>query len=414
MELDTNIKVIEEDFREGKFIKCESDILKLLEIAKNNKRLLNLLSLTYFQLGKTDDAINIMSDLIDKNPLFYEGLVNLGFFKFKLRELKQAEENFRKALSINNEQIEAKTGLCNVMLLSNEDGKRNSEIEKLILEVLQKEPLNIPFRQIAGRFYKSQGQWDVAIKFLERVLTNELIYDLFECIYEVNNQKELQDFIKFCNKTYSSDKRMASLTDFACDQNEILNPYNFCPQSLNFIKEYEIFNKNKKDTILFSSDKELKNNEEKIIYNDLNYSALKYDDKLLKENDEIDIKESFNNLVVKYIAENSTRNIDMFDKFPKKCEVGIKKINCDMDFERNYMPWISAFFLNPKENKEKLNIKFNYIIDGLSVKKKKIREKSFKLSNNKLLIFPSFVSFEIINKEANLDFYQLNIYGKDK
>ena len=124
MELDTNIKVIEEDFREGKFIKCESDILKLLEIAKNNKRLLNLLSLTYFQLGKTDDAINIMSDLIDKNPLFYEGLVNLGFFKFKLRELKQAEENFRKALSINNEQIEAKTGLCNVMLLSNEDGKR--------------------------------------------------------------------------------------------------------------------------------------------------------------------------------------------------------------------------------------------------------------------------------------------------
>ena len=85
-----------------------------------------------------------------------------------------------------------------------------------------------------------------------------------------------------------------------------------------------------------------------------------------------------------------------------------------MDFERNYVPWISAFFLNPKENKEKLNIKFNYIIDGLSVKKKKIREKSFKLSNNKLLIFPSFVSFEIINKEANLDFYQLNIYGKDK
>ena len=48
------------------------------------------------------------------------------------------------------------------------------------------------------------------------------------------------------------------------------------------------------------------------------------------------------------------------------------------------------------------------------MKKKKIREKSFKLSNNKLLIFPSFVSFEIINKEANLDFYQLNIYGKDK
>ena len=102
MELDTNIKVIEENFREGKFINCESDILKLLEIAKNNKRLLNLLSLTYFQLGKTDDAINIMSDLVDKNPLFYEGLVNLGFFKFKLRELKQAEENFRKALSINN------------------------------------------------------------------------------------------------------------------------------------------------------------------------------------------------------------------------------------------------------------------------------------------------------------------------
>ena len=51
MELDTNIKVIEENFREGKFINCESDILKLLEIAKNNNRLLNLLSLTYFQLG---------------------------------------------------------------------------------------------------------------------------------------------------------------------------------------------------------------------------------------------------------------------------------------------------------------------------------------------------------------------------
>ena len=34
MELDTNIKVIEENFREGKFINCESDILKLLEIAK--------------------------------------------------------------------------------------------------------------------------------------------------------------------------------------------------------------------------------------------------------------------------------------------------------------------------------------------------------------------------------------------
>ena len=64
-----------------------------------------------------------MSTLINENPLFYEGLVNLGFFNFKLRDLKQAEHYFRKALSINSEQIEAKTGLCNVMLVTNEQGK---------------------------------------------------------------------------------------------------------------------------------------------------------------------------------------------------------------------------------------------------------------------------------------------------
>ena len=412
MELDTNIKVIEEEFRKGNFKKCETDIVKLLEITKKNKKLLNLLSLTYFQLGKSDEAIEIMSSLINENPLFYEGLVNLGFFNFKLRDLKQAEHYFRKALSINSEQIEAKTGLCNVMLVTNEQGKRDSEIEKLILEVLQKEPLNIPFRQIAGRFYKSKGQWEVAIKFLERVLTKDLIYDLFECIYEVDNQKELIDFINFCNKTYSSDKKLASLTDYACDQSEILNPYNFCPQSLNYIKEYQLFHKARKDSILFSSCLNLKGNEEEAIFKDLDYLSLKYDDQLFKNDEDVDIKEILNNLLIKYINENSDRNINMFDKFPKKCEVILKKVNSKMPFERNYKSWVSGFFLNPKEEKERLDIKFNYLIEGLSKKKKKIRDKSFKLKNNKLLIFPSFVSFEILNKELHYDFYQLNIYEK--
>ena len=195
---------------------------------------------------------------------------------------------------------------------------------------MQKEPLNIPFRQIAGRFYKSKGQWEVAIKFLERVLTKDLIYDLFECIYEVDNQKELIDFINFCNKTYSSDKKLASLTDYACDQNEILNPYNFCPQSLNYIKEYELFHKARKDSILFSSCLNLKGNEEEAIFKDLDYLSLKYDDQLFKNDEDVDIKEILNNLLIKYINENSDRNINMFDKFPKKCEVILKKVNSKM------------------------------------------------------------------------------------
>ena len=37
MELDTNIKVIEEEFRKGNFKKCETDIVKLLEITKKKK-----------------------------------------------------------------------------------------------------------------------------------------------------------------------------------------------------------------------------------------------------------------------------------------------------------------------------------------------------------------------------------------
>ncbi len=413
MEVETNIKLIEEEFKNGNYIKCQSDIYKLLEVTKNNRRLRNLLSLTYFQLGKTEEAIEILTDIVEEDPLFYEGLVNLGFFKHRLEEFSQAEDYFIKALACNDEKIEAKTGLCYVLLATNKDGKRDAEIEKMILDVLQKEPLNIPFRQIAGRFYKYKGHWEVAIKFLERVLTDELIYDLFECIYEVDNQKELLEFIKFCNNNYKCDQRMAELTDFACDQNEILNSYDFCPQSLNYIKNYKIFENSSNNSILFSGHKKLNDSKGMIIFDNFQYSSTNYDNEISQKKDEVDINKILESYLVKYINENSEKEIDIIDKWPNTCEVRLKKMQSDNIFKKDYKALLSGFFLDPKAEKSKLNIQFDYLIEGLTNKRKKVRNKKFKLNNNNLIIYPSFINFNILNKDDNFDLYQINIFKKD-
>ena len=224
--------------------------------------------------------------------------------------------------------------------------------------------------------------------------------------------------------------------DFVSEQLGVLNHYNFCPKSLNYIfkdsisnyndenklfsiadifsdKNYKlIINRNKKNTV--TVDEEGNNS----ILSSFNQSDSK---ELFEVYNSVDLKKKqnifekfFQNLLISYynsqINEKNKMNI-WFSEWPIMSSITIEKRNTDEDFHDivDNGSWASVIMFDLNSSKIKYDFTFDYLVPGLSIKNKKYKIKKFKVKNDDFLIFPSFLSPRIITKESNVNYYLLNI-----
>ena len=221
---------------------------------------------------------------------------------------------------------------------------------------------------------------------------------LLEAIYERGDKKELIEYLEFCQNIASKEPKIAALTDFVCSQNELLNPYKLSPQSLKLLYKcnlpenlIERIAENIKDPYLFkfvkdNIDKPIKN----IKNNDINIGLLNF----------------FEDILGEYILKHNDSGIDLIEEWPKEFAVKISKMYLDEKIKIKYKPWLRCIL---NKSHKKLKLKFDYLINDLTIKNKRKREEIINLDNNQLVIFPSCLSPMALSNDKDHEFYDIEI-----
>lgn len=392
----TNIKKIITDYNNKSYETCLTDINLMLKRSPNNKTLLNIQGMSYFNLGEFDKAIKVFENLSRDYDDFYEGFNNYGTILLAKEKYEDALSILKQAIDINPERPEARHAYVSVLIKLSQNDEYDFEILKNIETLMKRDPNDFRARQLGGYFYKKKRDWDNAVKFFEKSVNANVIPDLLECIYEQGDQKEIIRYIEFCNKTAKYNNRIACLTDFICDQIDVLNPYKFCPQSINYIKDLS-FHK-------FFKEKEFINFHQEI---------LSYDFIFTQSNEKIiDSNPSMESLLKHYFEIFEHKEIDFIEEWPRKYNINISMFDKDKNCSRNYKSWLTILFpLNNSNNLKsvKTKISFDYIVPERTMRKRKNREKIISLKVGDCVAFPSFVKPNVKDFQDGVNLYTLNI-----
>jgi len=87
-----------------------------LNLEPENILALNNISLSYFLIGKENDAVECLQKALKIAPDDYETYYNLGFIYFKMNQLEKAEEQYLKVLNLNPNHKASKWNLGEIYL----------------------------------------------------------------------------------------------------------------------------------------------------------------------------------------------------------------------------------------------------------------------------------------------------------
>ena len=107
---------------------------------------------------------------------------------------------------------------------------------------------------------------------------------------------------------------------------------------------------------------------------------------------------------------NDFNELAIFNDWPEKANLTISIANSSEAFKTVNGSWISAVLFSNKNNnyyKKLQKVNFGYNISNMTVKSKKVREESFKINNNDLIIFPSSLVPKFSESEG-LDYFIIN------
>ena len=120
------------------YIQAESWFQKAVELAPENLDFINKLGVSYIELEKLDEGINLLTNSLKKNPKQNEVLTNLGFAYLKKNNPTMAMSCYDKALALDptfEQTLLNKAGLYNFL------GK-TSQSKILLKQILKRNPKN--------------------------------------------------------------------------------------------------------------------------------------------------------------------------------------------------------------------------------------------------------------------------------
>src|SRR5579864_4018111 len=117
--------------------------------------------------GKSDDAIGYYLEALKMSPDYYPAHNNLGSLYLSRSDFKDAEEQFRKAVSLDQNEGQAYFNLGNVLMLTG----RYSEAESAVSTGLQRRPDSAFGKFLEGSLLSRSGQFPEAEKTLRESLT---------------------------------------------------------------------------------------------------------------------------------------------------------------------------------------------------------------------------------------------------
>lgn len=123
-------------------------------IAPNNRIAKNNLAMVLYEQGRSDLAIAILKDLVEKHPGDWGAVQNLGYMCYRTGRLADAEQYFTRAIQINPAKPDSHLYLGLTMLKTN----RIEEAEARIRQAIRIRPGGYGYHFALGMVLKSRGE----------------------------------------------------------------------------------------------------------------------------------------------------------------------------------------------------------------------------------------------------------------
>ena len=201
--------ILQNKFKGGLFEEVINDAKSLLR-KKKHQVLFNIICLSYQNLGKFNDAIDIMEEGLSINSRNVHFLNNIGVSYYKLNNFRKAKYYFVKGLEIEPEYITILNNLGNL----NRDLNNTQEAIKNYEKCLS---LNSKLEQPSFNLalcYESVGKFDQAIKILQGILLNKPEFTECDRIissmtkYKKNHEHYLDMKKKLSNSNLNDNQKM--------------------------------------------------------------------------------------------------------------------------------------------------------------------------------------------------------------
>ena len=253
MSLEDKQQVIQNYFKVGNYNEALNRSKQLLRKNPNNPNIYNMIGLAYLQLGYIEDSIHNFQNSLKLFPENLPAINNIANAYRKIADYKKAEEFYELGLKKNPDYINLLVNFANFKMDINQvDGAIN-----IYNKVLAADPKNYLIYFNLATAYRAQGNFENvkinALKALELkpdfTLADRLISSVTTYTKENNHFLKLKKI--FMDKKISPKNKIYinfSLAKAFYDNNQFSE----------FLNQIEIGNKQKRDSISYDIEKDLK------------------------------------------------------------------------------------------------------------------------------------------------------------
>jgi tetratricopeptide (TPR) repeat protein len=184
-----------------------------IAIAPNNVQVRVMRAAALQRLGRFDEARNLLTAILDKQPKQVETLLELGVLDLNQKKNKDAEDLFHRAYDANPANLRGLLGESRALLLDNQPDKS----VQLVETEAQKKPANLDLQRELGNTEMSAGRYDKAIMtyqgLLAKVTDPRQQSDLLIRVGESYLRKgDVQQSINSLEKSRAAQPNNASIT----------------------------------------------------------------------------------------------------------------------------------------------------------------------------------------------------------
>ena len=193
------IKIVTNNFQAGNFIDAISKSKKLLHKIPNNEFILNIIGLSYLNLGRLDDAKNLYLKIIKQNPKVTSFKNNYANVLKALDKFDEAEKILNELIKSNPNYINAINNLANLK----KDLKDFERSIELLNKALAIEPKNITVLYNLALCHRSLRNYDQVLKYAELINNiNPNFTQADKIISEIKNYKnsDANQHLAYMNK----------------------------------------------------------------------------------------------------------------------------------------------------------------------------------------------------------------------
>ena len=147
--------------------------------------------------GKYNEAVIELLDAININPNFAEPYLNIGISFQNLNDNEKAIEYYKKALTLKKDFYDVYFNL--------------------------------------GEIYKKINKPKEALNYYTKSKNRKTNEKLLECLFLLDLQKDYIELLNNIKKTDKNNRGISAISNYVANQFNISNPYNFCPNPIDFI-----------------------------------------------------------------------------------------------------------------------------------------------------------------------------------